>query len=122
MYDTQQPPPEMAMLFFFSRRRRHTRSSRDWSSDVCSSDLTSLFGGRGSGNAVEVIGLAGLGIADGGAPEHQEGGDAIDQASHQVDRDEEAGSIDEIGRASCRERASIRVVKRSWSMIRTYYI
>src|SRR5215207_11014694 len=25
--------------FFFSRRRRHTRSTRDWSSDVCSSDL-----------------------------------------------------------------------------------
>src|SRR5699024_11853616 len=25
---------------FFSRRRRHTRSKRDWSSDVCSSDLT----------------------------------------------------------------------------------
>src|SRR5690349_24593793 len=26
--------------FFFSSRRRHTRSLRDWSSDVCSSDLT----------------------------------------------------------------------------------
>src|SRR5699024_11986295 len=26
-------------LFFFSSRRRHTRSKRDWSSDVCSSDL-----------------------------------------------------------------------------------
>src|SRR2546429_2203862 len=25
--------------FFFSSRRRHTRCSRDWSSDVCSSDL-----------------------------------------------------------------------------------
>src|SRR5216684_8985900 len=29
-------------FFFFSSRRRHTRCSRDWSSDVCSSDL----GGR----------------------------------------------------------------------------
>src|SRR5690606_41098120 len=29
-------------FFFFSSRRRHTRFSRDWSSDVCSSDL----GGR----------------------------------------------------------------------------
>src|SRR5699024_11624113 len=28
-----------AMGFFFSSRRRHTRSKRDWSSDVCSSDL-----------------------------------------------------------------------------------
>src|SRR5687768_15710503 len=27
------------MLFFFSSSRRHTRCSRDWSSDVCSSDL-----------------------------------------------------------------------------------
>src|SRR5438874_11799777 len=26
--------------FFFSSRRRHTRSLRDWSSDVCSSDLS----------------------------------------------------------------------------------
>src|SRR5699024_12222819 len=29
-------------LFFFSSRRRHTRSKRDWSSDVCSSDLRAL--------------------------------------------------------------------------------
>src|SRR5699024_11762711 len=29
------------LLFFFSSRRRHTRSKRDWSSDVCSSDLYS---------------------------------------------------------------------------------
>src|SRR5437868_15082836 len=28
-------------LFFFSSRRRHTRSKRDWSSDVCSSDIES---------------------------------------------------------------------------------
>src|SRR5256884_6471939 len=28
-------------FFFFSSRRRHTRCSRDWSSDVCSSDLRS---------------------------------------------------------------------------------
>src|SRR5271165_51853 len=29
----------MLIFFFFSSRRRHTRFSRDWSSDVCSSDL-----------------------------------------------------------------------------------
>src|SRR5256884_5448817 len=29
----------MCIYFFFSSRRRHTRCSRDWSSDVCSSDL-----------------------------------------------------------------------------------
>src|SRR3989442_5027269 len=29
----------MSQYFFFSSRRRHTRCGRDWSSDVCSSDL-----------------------------------------------------------------------------------
>src|SRR5690606_40048073 len=33
----------MACYFFFSSRRRHTRFSRDWSSDVCSSDLASAL-------------------------------------------------------------------------------
>src|SRR5690606_40304366 len=32
--------------FFFSSRRRHTRFSRDWSSDVCSSDLRRTSGKR----------------------------------------------------------------------------
>src|SRR5207245_6048479 len=31
-------------LFFFSSRRRHTRCYRDWSSDVCSSDLGNVVG------------------------------------------------------------------------------
>src|SRR6266496_1531005 len=34
----------MCAAFFFSSRRRHTRSLRDWSSDVCSSDLRLPFG------------------------------------------------------------------------------
>src|SRR5256884_4881716 len=34
-----QPSMWRCGLFFFSSRRRHTRCSRDWSSDVCSSDL-----------------------------------------------------------------------------------
>src|SRR5439155_7565948 len=37
------------ILFFFSSRRRHTRWPRDWSSDVCSSDLRhdlALYWGR----------------------------------------------------------------------------
>src|SRR6185503_20850278 len=33
-------------FFFFSSRRRHTRCSRDWSSDVCSSDLELPFTGQ----------------------------------------------------------------------------
>src|SRR5690554_7756244 len=32
----------VVILFFFSSRRRHTRCGRDWSSDVCSSDLEKL--------------------------------------------------------------------------------
>src|SRR5690606_40287810 len=32
------------LLIFVSSRRRHTRFSRDWSSDVCSSDLTDALG------------------------------------------------------------------------------
>src|SRR5439155_2760399 len=34
------------LYFFFSSRRRHTRWPRDWSSDVCSSDLRALHRGR----------------------------------------------------------------------------
>src|SRR5438105_6654481 len=37
-------PCETPLSFFFSSRRRHTRSTRDWSSDVCSSDLGVLPG------------------------------------------------------------------------------
>src|SRR5689334_23721628 len=33
-----------ALLFFFSSRRRHTRWNCDWSSDVCSSDLSNTRG------------------------------------------------------------------------------
>src|SRR3712207_7869855 len=36
----------MIFLFFFSSRRRHTRYWRDWSSDVCSSDLYGCVGLR----------------------------------------------------------------------------
>src|SRR5947209_16809362 len=41
------------MFFFFSSRRRHTRYWRDWSSDVCSSDLTT------SGMAFKIHGRVG---------------------------------------------------------------
>src|SRR4249920_1467329 len=32
--------PRLTFIVFFSSRRRHTRCGRDWSSDVCSSDLS----------------------------------------------------------------------------------
>src|SRR5207248_4098490 len=43
-------------LFFFSSRRRHTRSYGDWSSDVCSSDLSSTFKNAVTRAARETVG------------------------------------------------------------------
>src|SRR5439155_15939722 len=37
------PVPTHPQCFFFSSRRRHTRWPRDWSSDVCSSDLLNMI-------------------------------------------------------------------------------
>src|SRR5438874_8679673 len=37
------PISDPSTFFFFSSRRRHTRSLRDWSSDVCSSDLEAVL-------------------------------------------------------------------------------
>src|SRR2546429_4631217 len=45
----------LVFFFFFSSRRRHTRCSRDWSSDVCSSDL---YRHRGGGERLSVASLA----------------------------------------------------------------
>src|SRR5438309_4913773 len=45
------------LLFVFSSRRRHTRWNCDWSSDVCSSDLTSPEAtGRGQAGDVPLLG------------------------------------------------------------------
>src|SRR5690606_40797492 len=89
-------------FFFFSSRRRHTRFSRDWSSDVCSSDLAfdALTGdllwqfNTGAGvhggpityavDGVQYVAVAAGGNYQLGTPKGDEG---------------------EIGRASCRERA-----------------
>src|SRR5204863_6906675 len=42
------------LIFFFSSRRRHTRSLRDWSSDVCSSDLHDVAQAGRSPDAVDL--------------------------------------------------------------------
>src|SRR3989449_3612314 len=52
----------MTIFFFFSSRRRHTRCSRDWSSDVCSSDLTSGWGEDGRITADMVLGATVFGV------------------------------------------------------------
>src|SRR5439155_11815019 len=46
-------------FFFFSSRRRHTRWPRDWSSDVCSSDLDRRRAARGHGRCPGRAALAG---------------------------------------------------------------
>src|SRR2546429_3336075 len=52
-------------LFFFSSRRRHTRCSRDWSSDVCSSDLLQRGGARGGARPNDVSQCEGRGACRG---------------------------------------------------------
>src|SRR5207253_2059559 len=64
-------------VFFFSSRRRHTRWPRDWSSDVCSSDLRSndAYGFPGLQQAHAERGLASTGNRqiDFAAANHPEG-------------------------------------------------
>src|SRR2546421_5800682 len=53
-------------FFFFSSRRRHTRSDRDWSSDVCSSDLGNPAAARGAeGAGAQPPGVGARGGEDG---------------------------------------------------------
>src|SRR5207247_3201034 len=95
------------MFFFFSSRRRHTRSTRDWSSDVCSSDLWPKALNypilRNSGNWPS--------DSDSIVPPQ------CSYCGYTVSRIVKK----EIGRASCRERVYIGVgdgcvKKRSWGM------
>src|SRR5207249_8239112 len=71
------------VAFFFSRRRRHTRSKRDWSSDVCSSDLYGKGGVRpwqaeiASGVAEDDRIFAGIGEAERGSPATSDGDSEI---------------------------------------------
>src|SRR5436309_15661436 len=89
-------------MFFFSSRRRHTRFSRDWSSDVCSSDL----GQRAAAHPARrrrLTALAGQvrGPACGAGPGRQRDRHAAHGAC--------TGGDVEIGRASCREREEITI-------------
>src|SRR5438105_1996782 len=62
-----------AVVFFFSSRRRHTRSTRDWSSDVCSSDLALRDGGNPPAAEGDIApGRHALGRVDEGSPADQE--------------------------------------------------
>src|SRR5690606_41160458 len=91
--------PALRSRFFFSSRRRHTRFSRDWSSDVCSSDLR-----RTPSPATAPPWVPGREVrANREACRislHASGSDLIPPAR----------IFRQIGRASCREREEISVV------------
>ena len=94
------------ILFFFSSRRRHTRSDRDWSSDVCSSDLVSYI--RKEGSMHYVRGLMAENNASIYAILPYTSFDLIEEArfpqSNMESRKKKAFNDIQIGRASCRER------------------
>src|SRR5437870_13695047 len=92
----------MNVFFFFSSRRRHTRWPRDWSSDVCSSDLDERRDGEDARVKVELQDLEDL---DGQRHVVRRGEE--DRDRHVAERDDEGV---EIGRASCRERGKMKVV------------
>src|SRR5437870_5881611 len=96
-------------MLFFSSRRRHTRWPRDWSSDVCSSDLSTDVG-------LSITFTCG--VSDGTPPYTflwTFGDDATGSESTMAHAYTSSGpktatcTITEIGRASCRERAEIAV-------------
>src|SRR5206468_6143207 len=96
-------------LFFFSSRRRHTRSDRDWSSDVCSSDLGLLMyihGGYWRSLDKKRFSFVAPALADAGitvaVPDY-----AVCPAVRVADI---VMQMVQIGRASCRERVEISVV------------
>src|SRR5690606_40447994 len=95
-------------FFFFSSRRRHTRFSRDWSSDVCSSDLVVMV--LIEQQFLYLVGLAGIKLDQLAARQvfpvvlrirEDKGHYAIVDNPDKFPRDPV-----EIGRASCRERVA----------------
>src|SRR5690606_40037611 len=94
--------PSRIFFFFFSSRRRHTRFSRDWSSDVCSSDLlVTWFSWRW---AFGIPALAAIVVVS-AAPRLLTRGPK--KAGGGVSPDLDTSHGPEIGRASSRERACI---------------
>src|SRR5690606_41100466 len=86
-------------LFFFSSRRRHTRFSRDWSSDVCSSDLILE---HQADIVLLLVGASRQSVVP-AHPERESLGDREFRAAQ--DPGQSLGR--QIGRASCRERVEL---------------
>src|SRR5690606_39358095 len=62
------------MRFFFSSRRRHTSFSRDWSSDVCSSDLDVEHSEASGGEKLAGRFVVGAALGGGAAVDGDDGG------------------------------------------------
>ena len=95
-------------MFFFSSRRRHTRLRRDWSSDVCSSDLLIHTFGKYSGELKNGL-LHGQGTytyVNGSkyVGEFKDGKKSGQGTYTFVNGSKYVGEFKEIRRASCRER------------------
>src|SRR5687768_17676173 len=91
-------------FFFFSSRRRHTRCSRDWSSDVCSSDLLEddLRGVRGADADLRLL----LALAQAGGALGDDEGCLAAVAELGVDgRDDDRSEERRVGK-ECRSRWS----------------
>src|SRR5690606_39916884 len=95
-------------VFFFSGRSRHTRFSRDWSSDVCSSDLsygldvTIVPGGPNVNNRIMLLSKKlDFDIAANNLQ-------SLDAVANKVPVVAVAAIFQKIGRASCRDRAGPR--------------
>src|SRR5690242_14596080 len=85
----------IVVFFFFSSRRRHTRLTCDWSSDVCSSDLSGMVSHSAAKRIFAIM------AEKGERPEQIAEREGLTQVG---DDTQIAGWVDEIGRASCRER------------------
>src|SRR5207247_5293113 len=100
-----------------SSRRRHTRSTRDWSSDVCSSDLTSRLQFAGA-TAQMYTGTGTFGAPGdplfGFANINRGSGLTIDPSANTIYVARLltfSGSLNKIGRASCRGRGYATLVE-----------
>src|SRR5260370_25405434 len=97
---SSQCDPSWRLCFFFSSRRRHRRFKCDWSSDVCSSDLKQLFPVVMESPLEEVRERA-LALAV------QFGDERALTTMRKILADDKSSArlrLNEIGRASCRER------------------
>src|SRR5690606_39587649 len=94
--------------FFFSSRRRHTRFSRDWSSDVCSSDLEPHF--RPKAKAMISLFMMGgpsqMDLFDPKPMLNEYDGKNFPGEIKYDNLAQASSKVFEIGRASCRERES----------------